>query len=359
MRFWGFFLLLAGLMPLAAKPEPGPAAQGGLVLEADPASADGLLQAFTKGSITDAELQRLEALPATRAMIQKTHQFNPDATSERFESTLRAVIARQALKPEQDPFAFSRLARHLADIDTLLKAIDQRGGQFGQDVYQRLMSYVPGGLDMHITVHFTLGGTSDGWAVGDKDFYLALDYFGSDYQGLVVLTSHEVYHLVQGHLMPETESKATEITRRNVDNLLIQTYMEGTATVVGDPTQVQDGGTWIKWFTGKYASNQDHIADDFGLFNTMLYRAAHDPSVDYDRLYSLGFSGGLGSAVYFVGYDIAQAIMEYQGRAALAGYLRKPARDFFVTYLDLCKQHKSDPRCLPVDPEIERLIRSP
>lgn len=330
---------------------------GKLSLDTDYAAAQGMLDAFARGSVTDDELKRLEALPGIRAMIDQTHEFNPDATPLRFESSLRAVVAHQALTPEQDPFGFGRVAAHLTEVQSLMQTLQQDPGRFGTDVYRRLVPYSPAGVDLHVTVHMTLGGTSDGWAPGDRDFYLALEHFSGDYQGLVVLTSHEVYHLIQARLMPEVKSRAVPAPQRNAEDLLIETYREGSATVVGDPTQVQDGGKWIKWFSGKYASNADHLADDYMLLDTMLYRAAHDPGVDYDRLYSLGFSGGLGSAAYFVGYNMAHVIMAYQGRDALAGYLARPTRDFFADYLDLCDRHKDDRRCLRFGAEAESFMR--
>jgi len=352
MRSAGCFLLICLLSAPAMAADVTK-----LSLDTDYASAQGVLDAFARGSIADEELKRLESLPGIREMIEQTGRFSTDATPARFESSLRAAIAHQPLAPEQDPFRFAALTAHLSEVQGLMQTMQRDPGRFSSDVYRRLVPYTPSGLDLHVTVHMTLGGTSDGWAPGDKDFYLSLNHFDGDYQGLVVLTSHEVYHLVQAKLMPGPQSQAVAVSQHNTENILIETYREGSATVVGDPTQVQDGGKWIKWFSGKYASNADHLADDYMLLDTMLYRAAHDPGVDYDRLYSLGFSGGLGSAAYFVGYNMAQVIMAYRGRDALAGHLARPARDFFTDYLDVCDAHKDDRRCLRFSAEAESVMR--
>jgi len=44
---------------------------------------------------------------------------------------------------------------------------------------------------------------------------------------------------------------------------------EGTASLVGDPLIVKDGGSYIRWFQKKYRRNLQRMKDNFGLIAKM------------------------------------------------------------------------------------------
>ncbi|HKT33007.1 MAG TPA: DUF5700 domain-containing putative Zn-dependent protease [Gammaproteobacteria bacterium] len=353
----GFFLPLAlAHGQLSDRVDSGKPARSSLVITYDFSGARSLIDLLSSESASAEKIKRLESLPSVRAMIEQAGRFDSHATPARFESSLKIASLRQPLNPDDDPFNFSGVLNSLPKDRTLITELEDNPSRFSEDILRRIEPYMPTGLRLSVPIHFVVGGNSDGWARGNEGFYVALQYFKGDYQGLVVVASHEIYHIIQYQVMLETTSSAGTPTQRNVENLLINTFMEGTATVVGDPTDVTDGGDYIQWFKQKYADNLQRLPDDYALFDTLLFRAANDPAVDYQELYQLGFSGAWGSPLYFVGYNMAKIIIKYEGHQRLASFLTEPVDGFFKNYIQLCKLHKDDKLCIPVSPVVTRLI---
>jgi hypothetical protein len=332
-----------------APPEGGSPPAGHITVSLDLTPAADILAVFHRHGAAPEELAALLARPEVRALIAQTARFDAAATPEAFRNTLQLAAAGRLKADAPDPFAFSRVRQRAADIGRLYDLIEARAPALQRDIAARLQPDLPAGVDLNVHAAFVVGGTSDGWAQPANQLYLALQSFEGDYDGLVTLMAHEVYHVVQYSVMPATGSAAADSRQRNAENLMIATLMEGTASFVGDPTQAAGGGTYLEWYRGRYRTNLGRIQDDFALFDALLFRAAHDGEVDYRELYSLGFSGAWGSPLDFVGYRMAQVIARYGGRSKVAAYLNQPAGSFFADYIAACDAHPGESLCVRFD----------
>jgi len=296
------------------------------------------------------------ARPEVRDLIAQTARFDPAAVPEVFARTLPLAAAGRLAAGMPDPFAFNKVRQHAPDIARLQDLIEARGAELQRDIAARLQPDLPPGIELEVHAALVLGGTSDGWAQPGNRLYLALQSFEGDYEGLVTLMAHEVYHVVQYSVMPSTGSAAADARERNAENLMIATLMEGTASFVGDPTSAAGGGAYLDWYRARYRTNLGRIQEDFALFDALMFRAAHDGEADYRTLYGLGFSGAWGSPLDFVGYRMAQVIARYGGRGRLATYLTQPPGTFFADYIAACDLHPAEPMCVRFDAQTTRTL---
>lgn len=359
IRVWVALLGVALLAPASglacSQPQAAPAA-GKLTLSIDLTPAGDMLALFRRGSGTAGQIASIGATPAARALMAQTARTDSTATAGAFSSSLALAVAGRLAPDAPDPFAFNHVRQHAAQIERLYAMLVERGPALQRDIVARLQADLPSNLDLQVRAVFVLGGTSDGWAQPGNRLYLALQYFDGDYEGLVTLMTHEVYHVVQYRVMPATASAAGDLRQRNAENLMIATLMEGTASFVGDPTRATGGGPYLEWFRMKYRSNLERIQDDFALFDALMFRAARDGDAEYRELYNLGFSAAWGSPLYFVGYRMAQVIARYSGRARLAAYLAQPPGTFFADYMATCDMHRSDSLCVRFDAQTARTL---
>jgi len=336
--------------------EGAAAVPGHLSLTLDLTPAAEILALFKHHGASPGELTRLMARPEVHDLIAQTARFDPRAVPEAFASTLQLAAAGRLTAGMPDPFAFNRVRQHAPDIARLQELLEARGAELQRDIATRLQPDLPPGIELEVHAALVLGGTSDGWAQPGNRLYLALQSFEGDYEGLVTLMTHEVYHVVQYSVMPSTGSGAADARERNAENLMIATLMEGTASFVGDPTSAAGGGAYLDWYRARYRTNLGRIHEDFALFDALMFRAAHDLDADYRTLYGLGFSGAWGSPLDFVGYRMAQVIARYDGRGRLAAYLTQPPGSFFADYIAACDLHPAEPLCVRFDAQTTRTL---
>ena len=342
--------------PADAPPADGVSTTGRLTLTLDLTPAADMLALFKHRGGGAQEIAGLMARPEVRDLITQTARFDPSATPEAFAGTLQQAAAGRLAPGAADPFAFNRVRQHAADIARLYDLIEVRAAALQRDIASRLQPDLPPGVELTVHAVVVVGGTSDGWAQPGNRLYLALQSFEGDYDGLVTLMAHEVYHVVQYSVMPVTGSAAADARERNAENLMIATLMEGTASFVGDPPRESGAGVYLDWDRARYRTNLGRIQDDFALFDALMFRAAHDGEADYKELYSLGFSGAWGSPLDFVGYRMAQVIARYGGRGRLAAYLAQPSGAFFADYMAACDSHPGESLCVKFDHETTRTL---
>jgi hypothetical protein len=308
--------------------------------------------------VTDAEIDRIVALPGVQALIRHGTRFSPGQTDDNFRAALRALSANR--DPNPDPFAFARLRQRLNATHLLLARIEKNPGKFSDDVIARMRPYAPD-IDFEAKLTLIASGTSDGFAPGRGQLYVAIDYFQDDWDGLVVLAAHELYHAMQAMVMESSgvTARAAAIPGRTgeVTRLLIATLKEGTGSVVGDPLTVPKPGAYNSWFAEKYRRNLQRLPQNFALFETMLFRLANDDT-PFGTIYPLGFSGGWDSPLYFVGYRMAKVIEKYDGRDAIQGVWKRSPAEFFVRYAALAREHSTDPDVIALNATTLKILES-
>lgn len=293
-------------------------------------------------AITPDELTGVVSLSGVQAVIDKARAYDPSATAASFRSALEA--ASQGHPLTDDPFELHRTLERLPGTVRLLAQLDE--AKFAADLVDYLTPYLPEPLHLQARITITVGGTSDGWVPEPEHFVIAADWVGDDYEGLVLLAGHELYHVAQQMFMPQWDSRQPSVNARTAEDLLISTLVEGSASLLADPLRATQGGPYTSWFAEKYRHNLRRMALNFGLFDMLLYRAYHDPDVDPDGVYTLGFTGMMGSPLYFVGYRMAGMIERHLGREVLMDLYRKPAVAFFERYAALCDA-RQDPELIP------------
>ena len=305
---------------------------------------------------SEAELEAIASLPGVEALIRQGARFNPQHTKENFVAGLRDFAAGR--DPQPDPFRFTRVRERLTETRALVKRIEQDPDVLRRDVIARMRPYAPDS-DFTTTLVLIAGGTSDGFSPGRGHLYVAVDYFRDDWDGLVLLAAHELYHVVQAVVLEESGVQA-RVNRMNgrpkeAAALLLTTLKEGTGSVVGDPRTVATPGSYNSWFTDKYKRNLDRLPQNFALFETLLFRLAHD-DVPLARLYNLGFSGTWDSPLYFVGYRMAQVLEKYDGRESIQRAWSRPPAEFFRRYIALAREHPDDKDIIPLSDSTVKIV---
>ena len=331
---------------------PPPERQANIQLELDSSSARVLLNLLSRDKVTDEELLRLVKLPTTQAMIRQAARFDPSATEANFKSSLRRVI--ETGSPEHDPFRFATVKARLEPVRSLLKQIEHSPHTFIAGVSSRLREYAPDNVALKSRVHFIVGGTSDGFAPSSDAFYIALHYYGDDYEGLKMLAAHELFHNLQAVLrharVGDEQTPAAPLNVSNSFAILRNTVNEGTASMVGDALLLPSGKQYSDFLKAKYKKNLDRSKSNFALFEALLYRAYNDPGADYNQLYHLGFSGTWDSPLYFVGYRMGKVIEKYKGKEAIKASVGADPLLFFNQYVEIYKKENA--------PEIVRFSKS-
>ena len=319
-------------------------------------SAQAVLALFDRKTVTDAELASMAKLPGNQRLIQQAGRFDPGATEKAFKESLKEAVETGVVA--NDPFHFSEVKKSLTVTRSLLHQVENDPAALKGAVTTSIEDNTPPGLDMHATVYFVVGGTSDGFALGNT-FCVALHFFQGDYLGLKLLMTHELYHIAQNALLPTDSTASTVTPPANIaacTDLLSSTFNEGTATWIADPLEISGGGAYLDFFRNKYQKNLMRIGGDFTLFDTLLYRLYSDPQADETQIYDLGFTGIWDSPLYFVGYQMSKIIAKYEGRAAVTTLVGKNPALFFNRYIHLARLHKDDPDVVLLSASSEKII---
>lgn len=338
-----FFFLLLSALSASAQPK--------ISIAIDSTTARAILGAFEKKSITDEELAAMQQLGGVQALIHQAGRFDKNATPEAFAATLTNAVAGG--KPSPDPFAFARVAARAEATRKLLASIEADPKKLESAIAARIAPYAPQDAQLQATVHLIAGGTSDGFVPGGSDLYIALDYLQDDFDGLALMTAHEVYHTLQNQVAAPAVKREGRLAEAAA--LLRPLLSEGTASMVGDPLTVASPKAYTAWFSDKYNRNFRRIEQNFALFETMLFALANDPAASMDRLYNLGYSGTWDSPLYFVGYRMAKVIERNDGRGAIAKFIARDPAAFVARYVELTKKdHAAD--VVPLSPTAEAIV---
>jgi Putative zinc dependent peptidase (DUF5700) len=304
----------------------------GLELIFDTESAHSVLDVLT-GSVaaTPEELARVAALPGNQAQIRHHTRFRASFTTASFIEALGKAARGEPLG--DDPWDLATARERLIPTRDLLARVEASPHDLSDAIASRLTAFLPPGRTTRVNVHFIVGGGSDGFAPNDTDFYIALQFFRGDEEGLRVLMSHELFHVLRPSKKP-AERDAAVVPRkvRNTRGLLDQTMNEGVASWIGDPTLATGGGPYVEWFAKKYRRNLDRLGENVTLFDSLLFRAWNDGDADPNALHLLGFSGVWDSPLYYVGYAMARYLAEKEGPAAVPSAVRAGPEAFFARY---------------------------
>ncbi|AWF79451.1 hypothetical protein BTJ40_00635 [Microbulbifer sp. A4B17] len=292
-----------------------------------------LIDILSENKVSDQQLEKLVNLPGIQATIYQTSRFDSRASEKLFRSSLIDAVEGKPLL--DDPFRLQKLKEKLPEVESIISILKEDPQQYLNEIRKGIGAYSPKDISFDANIFIVVGGTSDGWAK-DGNFYIALQYFNGDYEGLLTLSIHELYHIAQSNFYGKKEKHGSIC-----EKVLNETRLEGIASIVGSPLNIVEGKNYTAWFQKKFNRNLQRIDDNFSLFEVILFRGCNDPEIDFNKIYPLGFSGAWDSPLYFVGYYIGSAIEEAKGREFLISVLKDSPSTMFKAYIDIYKDDKS------------------
>ena len=327
----------------------GFAAQPTIPIRFDYAGAEDLLNAIANKQVSNSDLSRLLAVKGVAAMVANTIKYVPSNTRQGFESAVREVATRG--HEVTGDYQLDDVVQNSATIWQTIQLLRAHQQAISEDMARSFHRYAPMVHDVTITLHFVVGGASDGFVLdGDPqpELFVALGKGDQDLPGIELNLKHEAFHVLQ-KVLAGKQSGMTECVdqpgRLSVPlRLACTTLLEGTASFVADATKASGNGPYIDMWRSRYQRNlrPAHLAADFKTFDTVLQKLQAG-SLNWKQAYAASFTPP-DTPLYFVGYRMAEAIAQADGPAAIGTSLRQPPLEFFHRYMELCRNHARLPQ---------------
>nr|WP_294942923.1 DUF5700 domain-containing putative Zn-dependent protease [uncultured Mucilaginibacter sp.] len=310
-------------------------------------------------TVTDAQLNQAAETFGSKQLIIKVKGYS-GAGEDVFKRTLKELIETGSIKGE-DKYNWKLVKSNLAPIQHLIRKIEANQQTFITDITKIISNYTPGGVTADVRACFLVGGGSLGFVNdGYNSFNVALQKVGDDYEGLKYLVAHELYHSIQEaaqNSRKRTKDKSMPYYAQASYGLTYNVWNEGTANLVGDFTKLNNAGPFTKVQLEEIRKNKNRKRQNFFLFETLLYKAFTDTAThNYEQLYNIAFTTGFDETGYFVGYEMAKKIEQYDGATGIADILLKDPLVFFEEYIKLYKEHKDDEAFVRFDAATEAII---
>lgn len=278
--------------------------------------------------------RKILSLKGTQGMIQHDSQFNEEMTSENF---IKEITDPNA---ESDEFGFINIRRNLTSIQAAIQLFEDSLNVITRRVEEKLKLYSSPTNNEAIEVYFVLGGNSDGYTNDENAFFIEIQYYLDDVEGIISTVTHELYHIIQQRSFDsKTEKLKLQAIFYPAFMLIENLYQEGSASYVGDPLSIDQPKEYSIFIQKKYKRNILKLKESFYLFESLLLQSIADPNEDL--LYNIGFGGQWDSPLYFVGYEMCLQLEQKNEEGTIKEYLSKSPTYFFMDYIDL---YKSDPQ---------------
>nr|WP_299069950.1 DUF5700 domain-containing putative Zn-dependent protease [uncultured Allomuricauda sp.] len=313
-----------------------------------------LIEILDKGELLENDFDELMSLNGSKAYLKKMATFFSGVDELSFKRSLDAAAKGNPL--ENDLFMFERVINSVPEAKKLLAAVAKKEEELTQNSTALLKNYSPSDIKIDVTVYMILGIIGGGWTFDDSknSFYLDFSLLKEDINGLTYLAAHELYHLIQYRFMKTTPDKTEKVSF-----LLDQMVREGSATYVADFTKLTASGYYVDFSKKDYARNFRRMESNFALFETLIYKAHHDPQSNLDLLYNIGLSGMYQSPLYFVGYHMIDLIEKYNGRQELINLLKESPDKLVLAYDQLFTEGKNlDEKYIPLSKATIEIIKS-
>ena len=337
------------------------AAAQNVTVSIDFESGKAVVEALAKNEISDAEVERIAGLEGNRALINKMTSLGLKNAENVFKTTLREIV-RTGKVSGKDDFRWLQVKEKLSDIKIMTARIEREKPALLADLSRLIADYTPPDLKANVKARLLVGGWSLGFLVdNDPTLNVALDKVGNDFEGLKYLLAHELYHSIEAVGDEERKRKLAKNLNEPPVNIInsyivaFNIYNEGAATFVGDFTKIENPLEFSKTQQAEYEKNANRTRQNFALFEALIYRAYHDPTVDGDQLYNIAFTTSFEESGYYVGYRMAQIIEKYEGKSRIAAFVNKNPLAFFKKYIEIYRTH-DEPRAIKFSPAVEKIL---
>ena len=278
----------------------------------------------------------LRAAPATGAMVKKMGFKDSDALI----GHLRAL---------PDPAKAAKAAEVAATISAELA--QPGGGKYAplaKEVTRLLQQYVPAQFAGRYKVQFIYGSGSLGFALTEDpgNVYVDLSKFSTaSNQELAETVAHELFHAVQASVMPPPPGTAAVPVSTTIpaptagvtwtNRLLYDLLQEATAELLTHPIAYRPATAFSQRIRDRIERNDRRMRGIVKLVETVgqrLYFAPPRDEADYDSIYGLLFYMSFDEAAYDLGWVMANAIEQKEGKAAIMGLLKQAPKHFVLRY---------------------------
>ena len=341
--FW--CALLCGLAVFATSPALH---ASNVTVAIDIAEARGVLDAVRNPQLTLEEGLKVAQLPGSQGLIRKALSYGRPADNTSFAKALVAAAHHDPTFSDPSKFRFDVIRDHATQTERVLVALSDPKLHLVADVESRIALFTPNNLAGTVTGHLVVGGTSYGFAFGDPQFYLDLDFVPSAVLASTIM-KHELFHAIQS-LAQSAHKPSTQVlaciaqknSTQRVEDLFSSLSKEGTASYVGDllalPAQGTDEPTAKE--RAEFAGSVDLINLRITQMELSVHGLATNASVTPEEVYAAGFYGD--QVFYALGYVMARAIAKEQGDTAISALISESGAEFVMRYVHLKNYGKSD-----------------
>ncbi len=256
------------------------------------------------------------------------------------------------VRPSKDFDAFaSRLSSLGADPATREAALaaqaelarpDGKYASLQALTFKQLSAYLPPEFAARVEVYFIFGSNSGGFAFGGDDVYVDLRVLkDASTEEIAEMIAHEVFHAVQGHVMPKiaraNDEQAKQFWLRQFMHHLLE---EGSASLFTRQMMERAPTPYSAHERATIARNAGRIGSIATLYETIAFRLQAMPPRDeqeYDKLYGLMFYTDYDEMGYELGWTMIKAIENKEGKAAVFKVLADDPKQFILRYQAIAK----------------------
>lgn len=318
-------------------------ASASITVTIDTTAAKADLNALKNPMLTHDEALKIALMAGNQAIIRKQNEFKIPVTVEIFADALVAAAhGRKATDPREVTLYFDGLKPKVNQLLALIRQIDADPQAFQGPIEKRIALFTPPGSDIHLKGYIVAGGDGGGYAFGDTNFYLNL-LFNDDIVVARIVTTHELYHAVQGAFAKDVGRAVGATTQTpnpsqqaclDVAELFKDLYEEGSAMVVEDSsTLAQSHSESAARQLADINEGLAHLHESATLLELSVIGLTATNRVSADDVYAVGFYGH--GVLYDLGNGMARAIAETDGPQGLAAFLKQPPYKFVLRYTQL------------------------
>lgn len=304
----------------------------------DFSNATSTLNLIQKSSLTEEEFAEFLSLQGTKALLQKINSY-PDTART---ALTRAILNLPSTQQGQN-FGYRRIKREKDSLQAFITTFEKQKSFIEEKLTKSLLPYLPKNKTMSITVYGTLGGYSSAYTLGDDStFYLGLQFFKGDLNGVFELCKHELFHNIQTSLynnkIIKQRLQVKDKGLANAYEMLCYLFKEGTAEYVADLNKADHTSPYIKELWEHMRVNESRLGDAFYLFERILLDMSNNfDSISYNKTYNILFSWEWNNPAYYIGYVMTKSLVAENGESILKKYLAGDPTVFVLDYIKLTK----------------------
>ena len=298
------------------------------------------LRAIDSPELTLEQARLVAQMSGNQAALRKLHEFHLTTTTDDFATALYDVAHNKALTDREKPLLLDRAKSREAEIRLALDQIDNDRPAFEKRIEERIQRYSPADANVGLEGYVLAAGDGAGYTFGGSNFYINLGIV-DDVAYQTIVTTHELYHAVQGVYRPKRTVNFAKGSCKNIAQLFSNVYEEGSANYVEDvPLILALHSADILQAQQDFTSGLKEIRFSATLLDLSVTALQGPSPVDYDEVYAEGFYGH--GILYSIAYVMVRDVAEEYGDEGVTALLQQPPHRLVLRYTSL-KKYGTDP----------------